>query len=150
MMTEDWSECADSDDDMRETACKAKVADRISIAMFVLHVFNTVSFCIKVFLADVDIDDSESELPFFLKIELPVRISTLRTYKLLLSVQFVNLLFIVIGTGMVNALLITLVRNPMTAHYIYLHTKKYYLILSEILSYMVSRLLLNAKRKISS
>ncbi|XP_032669859.1 odorant receptor 4-like [Odontomachus brunneus] len=111
MMTEDWSECADSDNDIREAVCKGKMSDRISIAMFVLHVFNTITFCTKVFLTipHVDIDDSDFELPFFLKVEFPMRISTLRTYKMLLSVQFVNLLSIVIGTGMVNALLLTLI-----------------------------------------
>ncbi|XP_032669863.1 odorant receptor 4-like [Odontomachus brunneus] len=111
MMTEDWSECADNDNDLRETACKAKLSGRITVAMLVLHVFNAITFCINVFLAvsDVDIDDSDFELPFFLKVEFPMRISSLRTYKVMLSVQFVNLLFIIIGTGMVNALLLTLV-----------------------------------------
>ncbi|XP_014480040.1 PREDICTED: odorant receptor 4-like [Dinoponera quadriceps] len=109
MITEDWSECAESDDDMRETECKAKLSDRITIAIFVLHVVTTILFSFGVFLTNVDINNDQSEIPFLMKVELPVRISKIRTYRLLLSAQFVHLLTIVIGTGLVNSLLLTLI-----------------------------------------
>lgn len=108
MMAEDWNDCADNDVNMRETACKAKLADRITNAMFTLHSLTIVAYSIGVLLADVDVTD-QSELPLLLKVELPVNINTKRTYKMLLTMQFVHLIMSGCGTGLLNALLLTLV-----------------------------------------
>lgn len=116
-MTEDWNECADNDDDMRKTVHKAKISDRITVFVFILHVMQTIVYSMNVFMADIDIDDSEFELPFFVRMQYPWRINTIRTYRLVLSAQFVNLMIIVVGTGLMNTLLLTLVRNSMTVHY---------------------------------
>lgn len=111
MMTEDWNDCVDSDVIMRETVYKAKLANRITNAMFTLHVLTIVAYSIGVFLADVDITDHQSELPLLLKVELPISINTKRTYKMLLAAQFVHLIMSGCGTGLLNALLLTLVKK---------------------------------------
>ncbi|KAF3054411.1 Odorant receptor 120 [Nylanderia fulva] len=98
IMEEDWNDCNNSDINMRETRCKAKLAGRITNAMFTLHTLTIVGYSIGVFLADVDIDDHQSELPLLL-----------RWYKTLLYVQFVHLILSGCGTGLLNALLLTLI-----------------------------------------
>jgi len=107
-MAEDWNDCASSNINMRETACKAKLADRITNAMFTLHTLTIVAYSIGILLADVDISE-QSELPLFLKVELPVNINTKHKYKMLLTMQFVHLIMSGCGTGLLNALLLTLV-----------------------------------------
>ncbi|XP_028044840.2 odorant receptor 4 [Monomorium pharaonis] len=107
MMTEDWNDCNGSDVNMRETLCKAKLAARITNAMFTLHTLTIVAYSIGIFLADVDVTN-QSELPLLLKVELPVNINTERTYRTLLTMQFVHLIMSGCGTGLLNALLLTL------------------------------------------
>ncbi|XP_018047592.1 PREDICTED: odorant receptor 4-like [Atta colombica] len=107
IMAEDWNDCASSNINMRETACKAKLADRITNAMFTLHTLTIVAYSIGILLADVDISE-QSELPLLLKVELPVNINTKRMYKMLLAMQFVHLIMSGCGTGLLNALLLTL------------------------------------------
>ncbi|XP_018401483.1 PREDICTED: odorant receptor 13a-like [Cyphomyrmex costatus] len=107
MMAEDWNDCAGSNINMRETACKAKLANRITNAMFTLHTLTIVAYSIGVLLADVDVTE-QSELPLLLKVELPVNINTKRMYKMLLTMQFVHLIMSGCGTGLLNALLLTL------------------------------------------
>ncbi|XP_077261328.1 odorant receptor 22c-like isoform X1 [Temnothorax americanus] len=107
MMAEDWNDCAGSDINMRETVYKAKLANRITNAMFTLHTLTIVAYSIGIFLADVDVT-SQSELPLLLKVELPVDINTKRMYKTLLGMQFVHLIMSGCGTGLLNALLLTL------------------------------------------
>ncbi|KAF3054407.1 Odorant receptor 351 [Nylanderia fulva] len=98
---EDWNDCNNSDINMRETRCKAKLAGRITNAMFTLHIhtLTIVGYSIGVFLADVDIDDHQSELPLLLKVVLPIDINTKQRYKTLLYVQFVHLILSGCGTG---------------------------------------------------
>lgn len=110
MMAEDWNDCAGSDVTMRETAHKAKLADRITNAMFILHTLTIVAYSIGILLADVEVT-GQSELPLLLKVELPVDINTKRMYKMLLTVQFVHLIMSGCGTGLLNALLLTLVSS---------------------------------------
>ncbi|XP_018302496.1 odorant receptor 4-like [Mycetomoellerius zeteki] len=107
MMAEDWNDCAGSNINMRETACKAKLANRITNAMFTLHTLTIVAYSIGILLADVDVT-GKSELPLLLKMELPVNINTKLTYKMLLTMQFVHLIMCAWGTGLLNALLLTL------------------------------------------
>lgn len=108
-MTEDWNDCCSSDINMRETMCKAKLASRITNAMFTLHTLTIVGYSIGIFLADVDVTDYQSELPLLLKVTLPIDIKTKRRYKILLSAQFIHLILSGCGTGLLNALLLTLV-----------------------------------------
>ncbi|KAL0134045.1 hypothetical protein PUN28_001140 [Cardiocondyla obscurior] len=107
MMAEDWNDCVNSDVNMRETAYKAKLADRITNALFTLHTLTIVAYSIGIFLTDVDVVN-QSELPLLLKVELPVDINTKRMYKTLLAMQFVHLIMSGCGTGLLNALLLTL------------------------------------------
>ncbi|XP_072751075.1 uncharacterized protein [Anoplolepis gracilipes] len=109
IMAEDWNDCCNSDINMRETTCKAKLASRITNAMFTLHTLTIVGYSIGIFLADVDVTDHQSELPLLLKVTLPVDIKTKRRYKMLLSAQFIHLILSGCGTGLLNALLLTLI-----------------------------------------
>lgn len=109
MMAEDWDNCVSSDVDMRETTCKAKLANRITNAMFTLHTLTIVAYSIGVFTADVDVTDRQTELPLLLKVNLPIEIDTEHTYRLLLTAQFIHLIMSGCGTGLLNALLLTLV-----------------------------------------
>lgn len=109
IMEEDWNDCNNSDINMRETRCKAKLAGRITNAMFTLHTLTIVGYSIGIFLADVDVTDHQSELPLLLKVTLPIDINTTRRYKTLLYAQFVHLVLSGCGTGLLNALLLTLV-----------------------------------------
>ncbi|XP_029662713.1 odorant receptor 13a-like [Formica exsecta] len=109
IMAEDWNDCSNNNINMRETTCKAKLAGRITNAMFTLHTLTIVGYSIGIFLADVDVTDHHSELPLLLKVTLPVDIKTKREYKMLLSAQFIHLILSGCGTGLLNALLLTLV-----------------------------------------
>ncbi|XP_070150840.1 uncharacterized protein [Polyergus mexicanus] len=109
IMAEDWNDCCNNNINMRETTCKAKLAGRITNAMFTLHTLTIVGYSIGIFLADVDVTDHQSELPLLLKVTLPVDIKTKRRYKMLLSVQFIHLILSGCGTGLLNALLLTLI-----------------------------------------
>ncbi|XP_032669871.1 odorant receptor 13a-like [Odontomachus brunneus] len=108
MMAEDWDDCANSDVGMRETKCKARLSSRITNAMFTLHMLTIVAYSAGILLADVDFADQQAELPLLLKVNLPVDISTKRTYRLLLSAQFVHLIMSGCGTGLLNSLLLAL------------------------------------------
>lgn len=109
MMAEDWDDCVSSDAGMRETTCKARLSSRITNAMFTLHMLTIVAYSAGILLADVDFADQRAELPLLLKVNLPVDISTKRTYRLLLSAQFVHLIMSGCGTGLLNSLLLALV-----------------------------------------
>jgi len=43
-MAKDWNDCTSSIINMRETACKAKLADRITNAIFTLHTLAIVGY----------------------------------------------------------------------------------------------------------
>lgn len=109
MMAEDWRDSADSDVDMRETTCKAKLSSRITNAMVTLHALAIVAYSSGIILADVDINDRANAPPLLLKVEVPIDIHSQLRYKVLLTAQFVYLLIAGCGAGLVNALLLTLV-----------------------------------------
>ncbi|KAM0736501.1 Odorant receptor 4 [Formica fusca] len=109
IMAEDWNDCCNNNINMRETTCKAKLAGRITNTLFTLHTLTVIGYSIGIFLADVDVTDHQSELPLILRVVLPVDIKTKCRYKMLLSAQFIHLILIACGTGLINALLLTLV-----------------------------------------
>ncbi|EFN81412.1 Odorant receptor 2a [Harpegnathos saltator] len=109
MMAEDWRDSADSDVDMRETTCKAKLSSRITNAMVTLHAITIVVYSSGVILADVDINDRENMPPLLLKVEVPIDIHSQYRYKVLLAAQFLYLFIAGCGAGLVNALLLTLI-----------------------------------------
>ncbi|EFN81413.1 Odorant receptor 2a [Harpegnathos saltator] len=108
MMAEDWDDCANSEVDVCEPTCKAKLSSRITNMMFTLHMLTIVAYSAGILLADVDFTDRQAEWPLLLKVNLPVDISTKRTYRLLLSAQFVHLIMSGCGTGLLNSLLLAL------------------------------------------
>lgn len=109
-MMQDWSDSANNDNDMRKTVNKAKLSSRIVNWIFILHVINVIAYSINVFTTDVDINDREADLPLLVNVLLPIDITTMRTYRLMVMLQFVNIMMIACGAGLMNALLLTLVR----------------------------------------
>lgn len=136
-MTEDWNDCIGNDINTRETTSKARLASRITNAMFTLHTLTIVAYSIGIFLADVDVTDQNAELPLLLKVELPVNINTNRTYRMLLTMQFVHLIMSGCGTGLLNALLLTLVRFLLRVGEHICHNKRNhkYIMLSIFIAY---------------
>ncbi|KAL6429646.1 hypothetical protein ACFW04_007519 [Cataglyphis niger] len=109
IITEDWNDCADNDISMRETSKKAKISDRLVNAVIILHTMTIFAYCFGVFFANVDVIDQTTELPHMTKIELPFRINTQRTYRLMLIVQFLHLILCAWAAGITNILLLTLI-----------------------------------------
>lgn len=110
MMTEDWHDCINSEIGMQETICKAKLCDRITNAMLLLHMLSVVAYSTRIVLANVDITDRTSQPSYIHKMELPFDVNTQRVYKMILIAQFVYLIMCSWLAGAVNALLLTLVR----------------------------------------
>lgn len=108
-MTEDWNDCVDNDISMRETSKKAKLSDRLVNAIIILHTATIFAYCMGIFLIDVDVTDQTTELPFMGKLELPFRINTQRSYRLMLIAQFLHLILCGWVAGITNVLLLTLV-----------------------------------------
>ncbi|XP_018348865.1 PREDICTED: odorant receptor 4-like [Trachymyrmex septentrionalis] len=107
MMAEDWNDCTGSNINIREMACKAKLSDRITNVIFILHTLSIIAFSSGVFFSYFNVTE-QSELPLILKVEVPI-INTKRAYEIILTMQFVYLLLCSWGTGILNALLLTLI-----------------------------------------
>jgi len=108
-MTEDWNDCANSDISMRETANKAKMSDRITNVMIVLHTTAIVAYCIGTIQADVEVSNNTKELPLIDKLDIPFDINTQSTYRIVLIMEFLLLILCGWATGVTNCLLLTLV-----------------------------------------
>jgi len=108
-MIEDWNDCAGDDISTRETICKARLANRITNAIFILHVFTILGYSIGIFLANFDITGEETEPSLLLKVELPINTSIKYIHNILLGIQFVHLIMSGCGNGLLNALLLVLV-----------------------------------------
>ncbi|XP_011870743.1 PREDICTED: odorant receptor 13a-like isoform X2 [Vollenhovia emeryi] len=109
MMTEDWDSCVNNEMNMHETIRKAKLSNRITNAMIILHTLSAVAYSTRIILADVDINDRTSKPPYIHKVEFPFDVNTQRTYKMILIVQTVYVVMCSWAAGAVNALLLTLV-----------------------------------------
>jgi hypothetical protein len=109
MMAKDWSDCPNSDIEMREIADKAKISDRIVNAVIALHSFAVLTYGIGIILADVDVTNRTIALPHINKIKLPFDINTQRTYKVVLITELMYVVVSGWGIGVLNALLLTLV-----------------------------------------
>lgn len=109
VMAEDWSDCANSDINMRETARKAKMSDRITNAIVTLHTMTIVAYCIGIILADADVTDTTKELPLINKLEIPLDINTQSTYRIILITEFLLMILCGWAAGITNSLLLTLV-----------------------------------------
>jgi len=110
IMQEDWSDCANNDISLRETASKAKISERITNLILILHTMTVSGHGIGVILANVDVtDNATTELRFFTKIEIPFDINTQRTYRCILITEFFFLMMWSWSSGAINSLLIILV-----------------------------------------
>lgn len=109
LIMDDWSDCAKSDIGMRVTMHKAKLSDRITNSILILHTMSIFVYCLGVIMADVDVTDQTIELPFVNKLKLPFNINMQSTYRFILIVEFVHMIFCNWLLGIVNAILLTLV-----------------------------------------
>ncbi|GAB1863063.1 Odorant receptor [Camponotus japonicus] len=109
MMTKDWHDCVNSEIGMQETICKAKLCERITNAMLLLHTLSVIAYGTRIILANVDITDRTSQPPYIHKMELPFDVNTQRVYKMIVIAQFVYVIMCSWAAGAVNALLLTLV-----------------------------------------
>lgn len=116
MMTKDWHDCVNSELGMQETMCKAKLSDRITNAIFVLHTLSVVAYGTRIVLANVDITDRESKPPYIHKMELPFDVNTQRGYKMVVITQFAYVIMCSWAAGAVNSFLLTLVRYISNYH----------------------------------
>ncbi|XP_012524730.1 odorant receptor 4 [Monomorium pharaonis] len=109
MMQEDWSDCAKNDVCMRETVRKAKMSERITNMLIILHTTSIVSHSMGVFLANVDVTSNTTEILFFTKIDYPFDINTQSTYRFVLVTDFFFLLTCSCSAAITNALLVILI-----------------------------------------
>ncbi|CAL1674348.1 unnamed protein product [Lasius platythorax] len=108
MIAKDWHDCANNEIDMQEIMCKAKLSDRITNAILILHTLSVVGYGTRIILANVDIIDCTSEPPYIHKMELPFDVNTQRVYKTVVIAQFAYVIMCSWIAGAVNALLLTL------------------------------------------
>ncbi|XP_036141687.1 uncharacterized protein LOC105840961 [Monomorium pharaonis] len=137
VMTEDWSDCANSDISMREAARKAKISDRITNAVVTLHTMTIVAYCIGIILADADVTDTTRELPLINKLEIPFDIKTQSMYRIVLITEFLLMILCGWAAGITNSLLLTLI----------LHTAGQIEIMSHWLAQLVPRIKNKDKHK---
>lgn len=109
MMREDWSDCADNDISMRETASKAKTSKFITHVLLFLHTIAVVGFSIGAILTNVDVTNNATEIIFIHKMEIPFDINTQRTYRFILISEFFFVLMCAWSAGTTNCLLLVLV-----------------------------------------
>jgi hypothetical protein len=109
MMREDWSDCANDDICMRETVRKAKISERVTNVMMILHTLSIVGYTSGTVLANVGVANNTTEFLFYTKAEFPFDVNTLRTYRFILAIDFFFLLMCSWCAGIMNALLLILV-----------------------------------------
>jgi len=116
MMIEDWSDCVNNNVDMDETLSKAKISDRITNVILLLHTLSIVSYCLGVFIANADVTDKTIEIPLINKLELPFSINTQLMYRCVLMVEFTHMLLCNWVAGVVNAILFAMVSYCASNH----------------------------------
>lgn len=108
-MREDWQDCANNDISMRKTASKAKISERITNIILILHTMAVSGFSIGIILANIDVTNNTTELLFLTKIEVPFDINTQRTYRFVLLTELIFLIMWSWSSGTMNSLLLILV-----------------------------------------
>ncbi|CAL1674349.1 unnamed protein product [Lasius platythorax] len=108
LITDDWNDCANSDIGVRVTMHKAKLSDRITNAILILHTMTIVGYCLGAILAGADATDEAIELTYANKMQLPFNVNTQRTYRFVLIAEFMHLILCNLVAGVVNAILLTL------------------------------------------
>ncbi|XP_018401485.1 PREDICTED: uncharacterized protein LOC108778730 [Cyphomyrmex costatus] len=108
LITDDWNDCAENDIDMRVMTDKAKISDRITNMIFILHTVTNTAYALGTVIADVDITD-KIELPLINKLELPFSVNTQRTYRLVLIIEFIHMIFTNWVSGVINIIFLAMV-----------------------------------------
>ncbi|XP_071569013.1 odorant receptor 10-like [Temnothorax nylanderi] len=108
MTAEDWNDYDNTGVELRETARKAKLSSHICNGIIILHTIASLAYVIGIILANADVTDRTSELPFIMKMEYPFVIDTQRKYRLVLATQLVFVMVGSWGAGLFNALFLTL------------------------------------------
>ncbi|KAF3054633.1 Odorant receptor 105 [Nylanderia fulva] len=109
VIVNDWKDCANSDVSLRVMIRKAKLSDRITNTILILHVATIIAYSMGVVLEDADATDQTIELPYVNTLQLPFNVSTQRTYRLVLLTEIVHLIFLNTVAGFANAMLLTLI-----------------------------------------
>ncbi|XP_011870732.1 PREDICTED: odorant receptor 13a-like isoform X2 [Vollenhovia emeryi] len=109
LIAEDWNDCANNDISMRETERKAKMSDRITNAVVILHTMTIVAYCLGIILADADITDTTKEPLWVNKIQIPFDVKTQSTYRIILIAEFLFMVPCGWVAGITNSLLLTLI-----------------------------------------
>ncbi|XP_029163730.1 uncharacterized protein LOC114935159 [Nylanderia fulva] len=100
LIVNDWKDCANSDVSLRVMIRKAKLSDRITNTILILHVISIIAYSMGVVLEDADATDQTIELPYVNKLQLPFNVSTQRTYRLVLLTEVVHLIFSNLAAGL--------------------------------------------------
>ncbi|XP_020289086.1 odorant receptor Or2-like [Pseudomyrmex gracilis] len=107
LIANDWSDCANSD--LHLMTRKAKISDRITNIILVLHTSSIVAYCLGVIVADADVTDKTTALPFGSKMDFYYTTNTQNVYRSILIVEFIHMICCNLVIGIVNAVLVTLV-----------------------------------------
>ncbi|XP_014480071.1 PREDICTED: odorant receptor 4-like [Dinoponera quadriceps] len=110
LMTDDWSDRANNNDaGMHMMARKAKTCNRITNAIMILHTMTIVTYCTGMIIADVNVTDQTTEVPYINKVQMPFRVDTQPMYRFVLIAEYVHMIISNWGAGIANAILLTLI-----------------------------------------
>ncbi|XP_018401486.1 PREDICTED: uncharacterized protein LOC108778731 [Cyphomyrmex costatus] len=107
LITDDWNDCAKNDNGMRVMTDKAKISDRITNTIFILHTATIAAYGLGTVITDVDITD-KIELPLINKLELPFNVNTQRTYRLVLIIEFMHMILTNWASGVIYAIFLAM------------------------------------------
>ncbi|XP_032669869.1 uncharacterized protein LOC116843515 [Odontomachus brunneus] len=108
-MTDDWSDRANNNEGgMRVMAYKAKISDRITNTLIILHTMSVVTYCTGMIIAEVDITDQTIEVPYINKLDFPFTINTQPMYRFVLIAEYVHMILSNWGAGLSNIILMTM------------------------------------------
>ncbi|XP_018301346.1 odorant receptor 4-like [Mycetomoellerius zeteki] len=108
LITDDWSDCAKNDVGMRVMTDKAKISDRITNMIFILHTMTITAYCIGPIIADVDITD-KIELPLINKVKLPFSVNTQQMYRVVLIIEFIHMILTNWASGVINIIFLAMI-----------------------------------------
>ncbi|XP_018364797.1 PREDICTED: odorant receptor 4-like [Trachymyrmex cornetzi] len=108
LITDDWSDCAKNNIDMRVMTDKAKISDRITNMIIILHTLSVTAYCIGIIIADVDITD-KTELPLINKLELSFNVNTQLMYRVVLIIEYIHMILTNCVSGVINIIFLAMI-----------------------------------------
>jgi hypothetical protein len=108
-MSEDWSDSSNNEIASHEASRSAKLSNRISNGLIILHTIAAFTYVIGILLVDVDVTDQTVDLFLMMKMKYPFVIDTQHEYRIVLVTQFMYVMVCSWGAGLFNALFLTLV-----------------------------------------